>query len=240
ACGNCFLLKPSEQTPMTSARIFALLERIGLPPGVVQLVQGGKAAVDAILEHPQVSAVSFVGSTAVAREVYARATAHGKRAQCQGGAKNPVIVLPDADLDMTTQIVADSAFGCAGQRCLAASLAITVGEAKGSFGASIAEAAASRRVGYGADDATQMGPVISQASRTRIEGHIARGCDEGAALRVDGRGRKVAGHDGGYFLHPTVLEGVPPGSEIARTEVFGPVLSLLHADSLDAAIGMIN
>lgn len=240
ACGNCFLLKPSEQTPLTSVRFFDLLERTGLPRGVVQLVQGGKAAVDAILEHADIAAVSFVGSTATAREVYARATAHGKRAQCQGGAKNPVIILPDADLEMTTQIVADSAFGCAGQRCLAASLAITVGEARLSFAPAIAEAAASRRVGNGALDGVQMGPVISRNSQSRIESMIGRGCDEGSIVRVDGRGRKVSGHEDGYFVFPTVLEDVSPLSEIARTEVFGPVLSLIHADNLDEAIRLIN
>lgn len=240
ACGNSFLLKPSEQTPMTSARIFELLEQTGLPKGVVQLVHGGKGAVEAILDHPQVAAVSFVGSTAVAREVYARATSRGKRAQCQGGAKNPVIVLPDADIEMTTQIVADSAFGCAGQRCLAASLAITVGDARKTFSSAIADAAASRRVGYGGDEGTQMGPVISQSSRERIEGHIVRGCSGGAELRVDGRGRKVAGREAGYFIHPTVLAGVSPASELARTEVFGPVLSLMHVESLEDAIALIN
>jgi malonate-semialdehyde dehydrogenase (acetylating)/methylmalonate-semialdehyde dehydrogenase len=240
ACGNCFILKPSEQVPLTSLRLFELLEQTGLPRGVVQLVLGGKEAVDALVEHPDVAAVSFVGSTAVARDVYARATARGKRAQCQGGAKNPVIVLPDADLEMTTQIVADSAFGCAGQRCLAASLAITVGESQRTFLPAIAEAASTRRVGYGADDGVQMGPVISRTSQTRIEGLIGQGCSAGGRLRVDGRGRKVPGHDAGYFVHPTVLEDVSPASEIARTEVFGPVLSLVHVDSLDDAIRLIN
>lgn len=240
ACGNCFLLKPSEQTPLTSVRFFELLAETGLPRGVVQLIQGGKAAVDAILEHPDIAAVSFVGSTATAREVYARATAHGKRAQCQGGAKNPVIVLPDADVEMTTQIVADSAFGCAGQRCLAASLAITVGDSRRTFVPAITEAAAGRRVGYGAAEGVQMGPVISRTSQSRIEGLIGRGCEAGAAVRVDGRGRRVSGHEEGYFVFPTVLEDVPPLSELAHTEVFGPVLSLIHVDSLDDAIRLIN
>jgi malonate-semialdehyde dehydrogenase (acetylating)/methylmalonate-semialdehyde dehydrogenase len=240
ACGNCFLLKPSEQTPVTSARLFALLEQTGLPRGIAQLVHGGKEAADAILDHPLIAAVSFVGSTATARGVYARATAAGKRAQCQGGAKNPVIILPDADLEMTTKIVADSAFGCAGQRCLAASLAITVGESRHTFVPAVAEAAAGRLVGYGADDGVQMGPVISRASQSRIEGMIERGRGAGAAVRVDGRGRKVAGHDEGYFVFPTILEDVSPDSELARTEIFGPVLSLVHADSLDDAIGLIN
>ncbi|MFN0051030.1 MAG: CoA-acylating methylmalonate-semialdehyde dehydrogenase [Planctomycetales bacterium] len=240
ACGNCFVLKPSEQSPLTSTRMFELLAQTGLPKGVAQLVLGGREAAAAIIDHRDIAAVSFVGSTAAAREVYARATALGKRAQCQGGAKNPVIILPDADLEMTTQIVADSAFGCAGQRCLAASLAVTVGEARHTFGPAIAEAAEGRRVGYGAAEGVQMGPVISSTSQSRIEALIDRGSAAGAELRVDGRGRKVSGYDEGYFIFPTVLEGVAPKSEIALTEVFGPVLSLLHADNLDEAIGLIN
>src|SRR5262249_45405265 len=163
--------------------------------------------------------VSFVGSTPVARQVYARATAHGKRAQCQGGAKNPVVILPDADPEMTTQIVADSAFGCAGQRCLAASLAITVGEARQTFVPGISEAAATRRVGYGAAPNVQMGALISGTSRSRIEALIDRGCRDGGKLRVDGRGRKVPGYEPGSFLFPTVLEEIAPLSEIASTEV---------------------
>jgi malonate-semialdehyde dehydrogenase (acetylating) / methylmalonate-semialdehyde dehydrogenase len=240
ACGNCFLLKPSEQTPLTSARMFEILSATGLPRGVVQLVQGGSEAVAAILDHPKVAAISFVGSTATARAVYARATSHGKRAQCQGGAKNPVIILPDADLEMTTQIVADSAFGCAGQRCLAASLAITVGGSRQTFTPAIVGAAAERRVGYGAAEGVQMGPVISKASQSRIEHAIEKGHGDGAALLVDGRGRRAAGFEAGYFVFPTVLENVPPASEMARTEVFGPVLSLMHVDTLDEAIALIN
>lgn len=244
ACGNCFLLKPSEQTPMTSVRIFELLERSGLPRGVVQLVHGGKEAVEALLDHPLVQAVSFVGSTATARAVYRRATASGKRAQCQGGAKNPVIILPDADMELATRIIADSAFGCAGQRCLAASLAITVGEARGPFGESICAAAAERRVGYGMNDGVEMGPVISGESRLRIERLIATGMNEGARPRVDGRARKVSGFDrrfdGGFFVFPTVLEDVAPLGEIARTEIFGPVLSLVSVENLEQAVRLVN
>ena len=191
ACGNCFLLKPSEQTPITGTRLVELLDETGLPKGVVQLVHGGKEAVEAILDHPLVEAVSFVGSTPTARLVYRRATAAGKRAQCQGGAKNPVIVLPDADMEMTTQIVADSAFGCAGQRCLAASLAITVGAARQPFTEAICAAAADRRVGFGWNDGVQMGPVISRASQVRIEGLIAAGAGRPAepCASTDAAGR---------------------------------------------------
>jgi malonate-semialdehyde dehydrogenase (acetylating)/methylmalonate-semialdehyde dehydrogenase len=240
ACGNCFLLKPSEQTPMTGTRLVELLEATGLPRGVVQLLHGGKEAVEAILDHPQVQAVSFVGSTATARAVYRRATAAGKRAQCQGGAKNPVIILPDADLEMTTQIVADSAFGCAGQRCLAASLAVTVGAARRPFTDAICAAAAERRVGFGWNDGVQMGPVISRASQTRIEGLIAKGAGEGGTVRVDGRGRQVADFEQGNFLFPSIIEGLAPLGEIATTEIFGPVLGLVAVESLEEAVHLVN
>jgi malonate-semialdehyde dehydrogenase (acetylating)/methylmalonate-semialdehyde dehydrogenase len=225
---------------MTSVRLVELLEQTGLPRGVVQLVHGGKETGEAILDHPLIQAASFVGSTAAARAVYRRATAAGKRAQCQGGAKNPVVVLPDADMEMTTQIVADSAFGCAGQRCLAASLAITVGEARRPFTDAICTAAASRRVGCGLDEGVQMGPVISRESQSRIEGLIARGVSEGSVPRVEGRGRKVSGYDGGYFVFPTVLDEVAPLGEIARTEIFGPVLSLASVEKLEDAVGLVN
>jgi malonate-semialdehyde dehydrogenase (acetylating)/methylmalonate-semialdehyde dehydrogenase len=172
--------------------------------------------------------------------VYARATAAGKRAQCQGGAKNPVVILPDADPELTTQIVADSAFGCAGQRCLAASLAIVVGEAEQTFSPAISEAAAGRRVGYGLDEGVQMGPVISRESRERICGLVGAGETEGAKVRVDGRSGRVAGYDDGFFVFPTVLDQVAPMSQIARTEIFGPVLGLIRARDLDEAIGVIN
>lgn len=240
ATGNSFILKPSERVPMTTARLFELIEQCGFPAGVIQLVNGGRETVEALLDHPQVKAVSFVGSTAVARAVYSRATANGKRAQCQGGAKNPVIIMPDADMDTTTRIMADSAFGCAGQRCLAASVAITVGSARTAFTEQIADAAASRVVGYGLDDGVQMGPVISQASRVRIEQILTAGESEGAQVLVDGRGRSVDGYDGGYWLYPTVLEGVDPRSSIAHTEIFGPILSLMHAADIDEAIALVN
>jgi malonate-semialdehyde dehydrogenase (acetylating) / methylmalonate-semialdehyde dehydrogenase len=240
ACGNTLILKPSEKTPMTMGRIFELIETCGFPPGVVNLVHGGKAVVDALIDHPEVRAISFVGSTPVARYVYARAAANGKRAQCQGGAKNPIVVLPDADMDMTTRIAADSAFGCAGQRCLASSVAITVGEAGDAFARQISESAAHRKVGYGLDVGVEMGPVISQASRQRIEGLIAGGVAAGAKPLVDGRSAKVAGYEHGNFIRPTVLDNVDPMSELAQTEVFGPVLSVMRAKTIDDAIEMVN
>jgi malonate-semialdehyde dehydrogenase (acetylating)/methylmalonate-semialdehyde dehydrogenase len=240
AAGNAFILKPSEKVSMTSQKLFELLEQAGFPPGVVQLVNGGKETVDALLDHPQVRAISFVGSTPVAKYVYSRATANGKRAQCQGGAKNPVVIMPDADMETTTRIMADSAFGCAGQRCLAASVAVTVGEAKHSFTEMIADAASTRIVGYGLDDGVQMGPVITTESKTRIEGLIEQGAQEGANVLVDGRQKTVGGYDDGYWVFPTILDGVNPQGEIARTEIFGPVLSLMHADDIDGAIELVN
>jgi len=240
ACGNTVVLKPSEKTPLTMSRVLQLIEEAGFPPGVVNLVHGGKDAVDALLDHPDVRAISFVGSTPIARYVYSRAAANGKRVQCQGGAKNPIVVLPDADMEMTTKIVADSAFGCAGQRCLASSVVITVADAEKTFTQQISAAAASRKVGYGMDKGTEMGPVISADSKTRIEGLIAQGVAAGAKPLVDGRNARVDGYANGNFLRPTVLADVDPASELARTEVFGPVLSVMRADNVDAAIAMIN
>jgi malonate-semialdehyde dehydrogenase (acetylating) / methylmalonate-semialdehyde dehydrogenase len=238
ACGNTFLLKPSEKVPLSAVRLFELLDQTGLPPGVVTLVNGAKPAVDALLDHPAVRAISFVGSTAVARHVYATAGLHGKRVQCQGGAKNHVVVMPDADLPSTTQIVSDSAFGCAGQRCLAVSVAITVGEAREKFRQAIADAALSLKVGSGLEDGIQMGPVITPGSKSRIEGLIGRGTAGGATTLVDGRHAAPANGGHGNFLGPTVLEGAGE-YELTETEIFGPVLSLIQADSIDSAIQMI-
>jgi malonate-semialdehyde dehydrogenase (acetylating)/methylmalonate-semialdehyde dehydrogenase len=240
ACGNTVVLKPSEKTPLTMARVLQLVEEAGFPPGVVNLVHGGKDAVDALLDHPEVRAISFVGSTPIARYVYSRAAANGKRVQCQGGAKNPIVVLPDADMDMTTKIVADSAFGCAGQRCLASSVVITVADAEKTFTQQISDAASSRKVGYGLDKGTEMGPVISAESKTRIEGLIAQGIAAGAKPLVDGRNTRIDSYANGNFVRPTVLANVDPASELARTEVFGPVLSVMRADTVDAAIEMVN
>jgi malonate-semialdehyde dehydrogenase (acetylating)/methylmalonate-semialdehyde dehydrogenase len=240
AAGNCFLLKPSERVPITSQKLFHLFEAAGFPAGVIQLVNGGRETVNAILDHPAIRAVSFVGSTATAKYIYSRAAANGKRAQCQGGAKNPVVVMPDADMEMTTRILADSAFGCAGQRCLAASVAITVGDARPSFTDQIVATARNRKTGYGAAAGVEMGPVISAESKTRIEGLIAKGEQDGARILVDGRNGKVDGYEDGYFVLPTVLDDVPPQAETARTEIFGPVLSLMHAKTIDEAIALVN
>lgn len=240
ACGNTYIVKPSEKVPLTMQKIFRLLDEAGLPDGVVNLVNGARETVGAILDHPTIRAISFVGSTPVARTIYSRASANGKRVQAQGGAKNPIIVLPDADMEMTTRISADSAFGCAGQRCLAASVAITVGEARHTFSEAMADAASSRVVGYGLDEGVQMGPVISAVSKERIEGLIQQGADEEAAVLVDGRQPTIPGYESGNFVRPTILQDVNPASEIARTEIFGPVLSLIHVDTVDDAIELVN
>ncbi len=240
ACGNTYVMKPSEKVPLTMQLIFRLFEQAGFPKGVVNLVNGSKEAVDAILDHPLIRAVTFVGSTATAKYLYARASANGKRVQAQAGAKNPVIVLPDADMEMATKIVADSAFGCAGQRCLAVSVAVTVAEARNTFTEMICDAASSRVVGYGLDDGVQMGPVINQASRERIEHLIAAGKSEGAALPVDGRSPRIKGYERGSFVRPTILADVPRGGEVARTEIFGPVLGLMHVSTIDDAIELAN
>lgn len=240
ACGNTYIVKPSEKVPMTMQFIFKLIEQIGLPNGVINLVNGGKDCVDAILDHPVIRAVTFVGSSATAKYLYARAASNGKRVQAQGGAKNPVIVLPDAEMDMTTRIIADSAFGCAGQRCLAVSVAVTVGEARDPFIEMICDAAATRKVGYGLEEGVQMGPVINAASRARVEQLIGSGIEAGAGVPVDGRGTVVRGYEGGSFVRPTILTDVPTGSEVARTEIFGPVLSLMHVNTVDEAIALVN
>lgn len=240
ACGNTYIIKPSERVPLTMQKVFRLLEQTGLPKGVMNLVNGAKETVDAILDHPLIRAISFVGSTPVARYIYSRATANGKRAQCQGGARNPIIVLPDADMKMTTNIAADSAFGCAGQRCLAGSMTITIGESRKTFTDAIAEVAAARVVGYGLESGVEMGPVISRESKTRVEGLIAQGVSEGAKVLVDGRNAKIAKYESGNFIRPTILQDVSPTSPLARTEFFGPVMTLIHMETIDDAIAFIN
>lgn len=240
ACGNTFILKPSERVPLTARRLIELLAETGLPKGVVSLVTGGKVAVDALLHHPDVRAISFVGSTPVAKYIYAEGSAHGKRVQCQGGAKNYVVVMPDADLDMSAKIVSDSAFGCAGQRCLAVSAAITVGEAAKPFTHKIVEIAANLRVGNGLDDGVQMGPVISPSSKSRIEGLIDKGLQAGGKTVLDGRNPKVQNGEKGAFLNPTILTDIGPENALTSTEVFGPVLALQSADDLDTAIEVLS
>jgi malonate-semialdehyde dehydrogenase (acetylating) / methylmalonate-semialdehyde dehydrogenase len=240
ATGNTMVLKPSERVPLTMQRAIELIAQTGLPPGVVNVVHGGRAAVDALLDHPDVRAISFVGSTATAKYVYARAAANGKRMQCQGGAKNHVLIMPDADMELATRIVSESAFGCAGQRCLAVSVAVTIGDAQRTFRESIATAAARIKVGNGVDTDVQMGPVISSDSQRRIESLVATGISEGASPVVDGRGPRIENCSGGSFVLPTVLDAVPVTSSLTDTEIFGPVLSLVHVRSVDEAIEFLR
>ena len=240
ATGNTTIIKPSERTPMTMQRVMELVEEAGFPKGVINLVNGAADTVNALLDHPDVKAISFVGSTPVARHVYSRAAQNGKRVQAQGGAKNPTIVMPDADMEMTIRILADSAFGNAGQRCLATALVLGVGEAHDRFAERIVKAVRDRVVGFGLDEGVQMGPVISPQSRERIEGLIQTGIDEGAKILLDGRGAVVPGLENGYFMRPTILDNVQPGTTLFETEIFGPVLGLLRVDSLEDAIEIIN
>jgi malonate-semialdehyde dehydrogenase (acetylating)/methylmalonate-semialdehyde dehydrogenase len=240
ACGNTFILKPSEKVPLTMMKVFELIEQLDLPPGVINLVHGGRETVDALLDHPQVRAISFVGSTPVARHVYSRGTANGKRVQAQGGAKNPVVVLPDADVEMTTKIISDSVYGCAGQRCLAASNIITVGDTGGVMKDALYETAKSRKTGFGLDEGIEMGPVITPESKNRVEGLIEKGLKEGASLLLDGRNSRIAGYEKGNFLRPTILENVALDGDIIRTEIFGPVMSLIPLNTIDEALTFIN
>lgn len=239
ACGNSFILKPSEKVPLTMMKVFKLIEQIDLPPGVISLVHGGKETVDALLDHPQIKAISFVGSSKIAQYVYSRGAANGKRVQAQGGAKNPVVILPDADIDMSVQIVTDSVYGCAGQRCLAASNIITVGDS-GIIKDALYEAAKKRTTGYGLDESMEMGPVISAESKSRVEYLIGKAEAEGAKVLLDGRKASINGFEKGNFIRPTILEGLPLGGEVIKTEIFGPVMSLIQLDTVDDALNFIN
>jgi malonate-semialdehyde dehydrogenase (acetylating)/methylmalonate-semialdehyde dehydrogenase len=240
AAGNTFILKPSEKVPLTMIKAFELIEQLDLPKGVLQLVHGGKETVDAMLDHPKIKAISFVGSTNIAKYVYSKGTANGKRVQAQGGAKNPVVILPDADIEMSTNIVTDSTFGCAGQRCLAASNIITVGDHTGQIKDSLYESAKNRTTGYGLDESIEMGPVINGASKERISVLIDQGLNEGGKLLLDGRGASISGFEKGNFIKPTIIENLPLDGEILKTEIFGPVMSLIQLDSIDDALKFVN
>lgn len=239
ATGNSMIVKPSEKVPLTMMKIFELLDQLDLPKGLVNMVHGGRHTVDAILDHPIVRAISFVGSTPVAKYIYAKGAANGKRVQAQGGAKNPVVVLPDADIEMTSQIITDSVYGCAGQRCLAASVVITVG-GHGKIRDALYEAAKARTTGYGLNKGVDMGPVITMESKARIESLIAKGVEEGASVLLDGRNARVQGFEKGNFIQPTILEDIPVGGALMKTEIFGPVMSLVHMKTVEEAISFIN
>jgi malonate-semialdehyde dehydrogenase (acetylating)/methylmalonate-semialdehyde dehydrogenase len=240
ATGNAFVLKPSEQDPSASILLAELLARAGVPDGVFSVLHGDREAVDAILAHPGIAAVSFVGSTPVARHVYETATAHGKRAQALGGAKNHAVVLPDADLDLAADGLVSAAYGSAGQRCMAVSVAVTVGDVAEPLVSAVSERLAALTVGPGTDERSQMGPLVSAAHRRRVVDLIAAGEREGASLTVDGRGFTVAGHEEGHWLGPTLLDGVRPGMRVYDEEIFGPVLVVVRARSYPEAVALVN
>jgi malonate-semialdehyde dehydrogenase (acetylating)/methylmalonate-semialdehyde dehydrogenase len=240
ACGNAFLLKPSERDPSASNYVAQLWREAGLPDGVFNVVHGDKEVVDAILQHPDIAAVSFVGSTPIARYIHEQASRTGKRVQALGGAKNHAIVLPDADLDFAAQHLTAAAFGSAGERCMAISAAVAVGSAGDALMDLVSRKAAEVVVGPGRDPRSEMGPVITGAARDRIESLIGSGESQGAKLLVDGRGLRVAGHENGFFVGPTVIDQVQPAMDVSTEEIFGPVLATVRADDVDSAIDLIN
>jgi malonate-semialdehyde dehydrogenase (acetylating)/methylmalonate-semialdehyde dehydrogenase len=238
ACGNTFVLKPSEKVPLTPTYAIQLLQQAGLPAGVLNLVHGGKAAVDALLHHPLVKAVSFVGSTPVAQYIYTTAAAQGKRVQALGGAKNHLIVMPDADMPKTVEAIIASAFGAAGERCLAGSVLVPVGDAAGPLLELLVARTRSLTVGDGSQTGTDVGPLVTSDHCRRVTGYVDQGVAEGAVPLVDGRQSKPSGD--GYFLGPTIFDHVTPRMTIAREEIFGPVLSVMRVDTLDDAIDLVN
>jgi malonate-semialdehyde dehydrogenase (acetylating)/methylmalonate-semialdehyde dehydrogenase len=240
ACGNAFVLKPSERDPSASNLIAQMWADAGLPAGVFNVVHGDKVSVDALLDHPDVAAVSFVGSTAIAKYIHSRGTANGKRVQALGGAKNHAIVLPDADFDFASDHLAAAAFGSAGERCMAISAAIAVGRAGDALMEHIDAKARAVKVGSGRDSSSEMGPVVTPEALQRIRGLIDTGEQQGATITVDGRSLVVPGHEGGFFVGPTVLDHVATDMDVYTNEVFGPVLAVLRADTVDDAIELIN
>jgi malonate-semialdehyde dehydrogenase (acetylating) / methylmalonate-semialdehyde dehydrogenase len=240
ATGNTFILKPSERDPSASVLVAEMWKEAGLPDGVFNVVNGDKEAVDALLDHPGIAAISFVGSTPIAKYIHARGTANGKRVQALGGAKNHAIVLPDADLDFASDHLVAAGFGSAGERCMAISAAVAVGPVGDQLVDIVSKKAQSVRVGSGRDPQSEMGPVITAAARDRIVGLIGSGEAQGARLAVDGRGYQVAGYENGFFVGPTVVDNVTSEMDVYREEVFGPVLSVVRAETVDEAIALIN
>ena len=240
AAGNTFVLKPSEQDPLTHQRIVDLAVEAGLPPGVLNVVHGGSEITEVILDHPLVKGVSFVGSSQIGRLVYARAAANGKRVQVLGGAKNHMIVLPDADLDSANSAIIGSVFGAAGQRCLAGSVIVGVGDAYNPLRERLLDTASSVEIGYGLDEGVEMGPLISAQHRERVVSYIDQGIAENATLALDGRRVVVKDYPSGYWVGPTVFEGVTPTMVIGREEIFGPVAALTKASSLDEAVELMH
>ena len=240
ACGNTFVLKPSEKVPSTAMRLAELFKEAGLPDGVLNVVHGDKTAVDALLTHPDVRAVSFVGSTPIAHYIYETCAKHGKRVQALGGAKNHAVVLPDADLDFATDALIGAAYGSAGERCMAISAVVAVGEAGDPLVAKLRERASKLNVGPGSGKDIDMGPLVTCAHRDKVSGYVDKGVAEGAKLVLDGRNHKTPGHENGFFLGASLFDHVKPGMTIYKDEIFGPVLVVLRATTLDEAIALIN
>ncbi len=240
AAGNTFVLKPSERTPLTGVRLAELLTDTGLPAGVINVVHGARETVTALLQHPSVRAISFVGSAPVAKYIYETAAKNGKRVQALAGAKNHLLVMPDADLELTVKSVLSSAFGSAGQRCLAGSVVVAVGEIGDKLVQELRKVAASLRIGPGAMEDSAMGPVIRSEALERVRTYIDKGLSEGAELVLDGRTSEIAPGNSGYFLGPTMFDGVRPDMSIATDEIFGPVLSVIRAKDLDQALAIVN
>jgi malonate-semialdehyde dehydrogenase (acetylating)/methylmalonate-semialdehyde dehydrogenase len=240
ACGNTFVLKPSERDPAASLFLAELFELAGAPRGVLNVVQGDGDTVRDLIADPAIAAVSFVGSTPVAKQVFAQANEHHKRVQALAGAKNHLVVAPDADLDLAADALTGAAFGSAGERCMAISVAVVVGDRADTLVAKLAERAARLKIGPGNDSQSEMGPLISAAHRDRVVGFIESGVSEGAELVTDGRGLTIPGHESGFFLGPTIFDRVQTGMKIYREEIFGPVLVVVRVDSVSAAIELIN
>jgi malonate-semialdehyde dehydrogenase (acetylating) / methylmalonate-semialdehyde dehydrogenase len=240
ACGNAFVLKPSEKDPSAALRVAELFSEAGLPDGVLNVVHGEKEAVDRLLTHPDVAAVSFVGSTPIARYVYETGTSHGKRIQALGGAKNHMVVLPDADMDLAADAAVSAGYGSAGERCMAISVVVAVGTAGDDLIPKMKERIAGLRIGAGTDPEADMGPLVTRVHRDRVAGYVDRGQDEGADVVVDGRGLVVQGHEEGFFLGVSLLDRVTPDMDVYRDEIFGPVLSVVRVDSYDDAMALVN
>jgi malonate-semialdehyde dehydrogenase (acetylating)/methylmalonate-semialdehyde dehydrogenase len=238
-CGNTFVLKPSEQDPLTPMLLAELALQAGVPPGVLNIVHGGKRSVDALCSHPDIAAVSFVGSTAVGTHVYGLASQHGKRVQCMMGAKNHAVVMPDANKEQSLNSLVGATFGAAGQRCMATSVTVLVGEAR-TWIPDIVAKAKTLKVNAGVEKDADLGPVVSKNAKHRILGLVEDGIKEGAKLELDGRAVKVAGYEKGNFIGPTIFSGVSPGMKIYTTEIFGPVMVIVGVDTLDEAIALIN
>ncbi len=240
ASGNCFILKPSEKDPSASLVLAELLADAGLPPGVFQVVQGGRAAVEAIIAHPDIQAISFVGSTPIAESVYRGGTHAGKRVQALGGAKNHLVVMPDADLDQTVDALMGSAYGSAGERCMAVSVAVAIGDAGDKLIEKLAPRVRALKVGPGSDPESEMGPLVTAEHRAKVSGYVDSGVKEGAKLVVDGRGLSLQGYENGYFIGGSLFDNVTPEMRIYQDEIFGPVLSVVRKKSLGEAIDLIN